>query len=197
MRAPLAELVRLAAEAGAGPLSRRRFTLLAACSPLAAMLGCANYQVGRKLLYPADITTVYVPLIESNSYRRGLGEWLTEAVIKEIDNVTPFKVVNSELQADSVLTCRIQSDTKQIAMLSPTNEGRELQVTFHITVDWRDSKGELVQPSQSIPGPAALNNPLQNTANMYTEIGQSVTSAQQTVIQELARQIVSMMEAPW
>ena len=196
MRAPFAELVRLAAEAGAGPLSRRRFALLVAGSPLAAMLGCANYQVGRKLLYPSDIRTVYVPLIESNSYRRGLGEWLTEAVIKEIDNATPFKVVNTEL-ADSTLTCRIVSDVKQIAMLSPTNEGRELQATFHITVDWRDNNGQLVQPSQAIPGPAGLANPMQNTANMFPEIGQSITSAQQAVIQELARQIVSMMEAPW
>lgn len=197
MRASFAELARLAAEAGARPLSRRRFTLLLAGSPLAAMFGCANYQVGRKLLYPADIQTVYVPLIESNSYRRGLGEWLTEAVIKEIDNVTPFKVMNSELAADSTLSCRIVSDIKQIAMLSPTNEGRELQATFHVTVDWRDHKGDLVQPSQSIPGPAALSNQIQNTANLFPEIGQSITSAQQTVIQELARQIVSMMEAPW
>ncbi|HUY88860.1 MAG TPA: LPS assembly lipoprotein LptE [Pirellulales bacterium] len=195
MGTPVAELARLASENAASQLSRRYFTLLAIGSPLAAMLGCAGYRWGRKSLYPADIATVYVPLIESSSYRRGLGEWLTEAVIKEIDNVTTFKVVNTD-QADSVLNCRIVSDVKQISMLSPTNEGRELQETFHVSVDWRDRKGELVQPSQSIPGPAALNQ-IQNTANMFPEIGQSITSAQQTVIQELARQIVSMMEAPW
>lgn len=197
MPAFLAEFVRLAAESGPGPLGRRRFALLLASAPLAATLGCANYRWGRKLLYPSDIRTVYVPLIASNSYRRGLGEWLTEAVVKEIDNVTPFKVVNSELGADSTLACRITSDVKQLAMESPTDEGRELQTTFYVTVDWRDRKGDLVQPSQAIPGPAALANPIQNTANMFPEIGQSITSAQQTVIQELARQIVSMMEAPW
>jgi len=58
--------------------------------------------MGTRTLYPPDIHTVYVPIIESNSYRRQLGEWLTEAVAKEIENVTPFKVVNTP-EADSVL----------------------------------------------------------------------------------------------
>lgn len=196
MLAPIAELVDLAAAAGASRLDRRRFALLAIGSPLAAMLGCARYHLGTRSLYPPDVTTVYVPLIKSNSYRRGLGEWLTEAVVKEIDEVTPFTVVNTEL-ADTTLDCRIISDIKQISMESPTDEGRELQTTFHVTVNWIDRKGEPIKPSQSIPGPAALNNQIQNTANMFPEIGQSITSAQQTVIQELARQIVSMMEAPW
>lgn len=177
-------------------ISRRRFVLLAAVSPLAAALGCAGYRMGARSLYPPDIETVYVPLIESSSYRRFLGEWLTEAVVKEIENVTPLKVVNSAEVADSVLNCRIQTDTKQISMSSPTSDGRELQVNFQVSVNWLDRMGDLVKPSQSIPGPPALNT-IQDTANMIPEIGGSVTTAQQAAIKRLAEQIVSMMEAPW
>ena len=190
------EAIAAALGCGGYGLSRRRFSLLVVGSPLAALLGCAGYRMGSRSLYPPDIETVFVPMIESNSYRRGLGEWLTEAVVKEIENVTPLKVVNTR-EADSALSCRIMSDTKQLAMESPTDEGRELQVNFQVSVQWVDRKGDLIKPEQSIPGPAALQNTIQDTANMFPEIGQSITSAQQTAIQRLAQQIVSMMEAPW
>jgi hypothetical protein len=177
------------------PISRRVFTRLAIGSPLAAVFGCAGYQTGARTLYPSDIQTVYVPMIESNSYRRNLGEWLTEAVIKQIEAVTPFKVVNTP-NADSVLSCRITSESKNLAMNSPTSEGRELRVNFQVAVDWLDRKGDAIKPAQAIPAPAGLNT-IQDGSNMFPEIGQSITSSQQTGIQRLAEQIVSMMEAAW
>jgi hypothetical protein len=175
--------------------SRREFAWLALASPLAAALGCAGYRMGARTLYPPDIETVYVPIIESNSYRRNLGEWLTEAVVKQIEKDTPFKVVNTP-EADSVLSCRIISDTKRIAMESSTDEGRELQVGWQVSVNWVDRKGDIIKPEQQIPAPQALNT-IQDGASMFPEIGQSITTAQQTSIERLARQIVSMMESAW
>ena len=54
--------------------------------------GCAGYQIGNYSLYPDHIRTVHVPVFESVSFRRNLGERLTEAVCKEIDRITPYKV---------------------------------------------------------------------------------------------------------
>ena len=178
-----------------GQLGRREFVWLTIASPLAAALGCAGYRMGARTLYPPDIETVYVPIIESNSYRRNLGEWLTEAVVKQIEKDTPFKVVNTP-EADSVLSCRIISDTKRIAMESSTDEGRELQVGWQVSVNWVDRKGDIIKPEQQIPAPQALNT-IQDGASMFPEIGQSITTAQQTSIERLARQIVSMMESAW
>ena len=67
------------------------------------LAGCASYQVGSESLYAPDVATVYVPMIESDSYRRDLGERLTEAVIKEIELKTPYKVVGTP-DADSILS---------------------------------------------------------------------------------------------
>ena len=39
-----------------------------------APAGCACYRFGAATLYPPDIHTVYVPVFESDSFRRGLGE---------------------------------------------------------------------------------------------------------------------------
>ena len=52
-------------------------------------LGIGNYQFGSRTLFPNDIETVYVPVFQSNSFRKGLGEQLTEAVIKEIEKRQP------------------------------------------------------------------------------------------------------------
>ena len=73
--------------------------------------GCAAYQIGNQSLYPLEIHTVSVPVFQSNSFRRNLGERLTEAVVKEIERRTPYKVV-SDPGADSVLTGRIVTERK-------------------------------------------------------------------------------------
>src|SRR4029078_9223924 len=85
------------------------FGTLTVC--LILLTGCIGYQVGAGSLYAPDIATVYVPMIESDSYRRDLGERLTEAVVKEIELKTPYKVVNSP-DADSILTARLVSDSR-------------------------------------------------------------------------------------
>ncbi len=72
---------------------------------LIAQSGCIGYQVGAGSLYAPDVATVYVPMIESDSYRRDLGERLTEAVCKEIELKTPYKVVSTP-DADSILSVR-------------------------------------------------------------------------------------------
>ena len=57
-----------------------------------------------------DIQTIRVPVFQSSSFRRDLGEQLTEAVVKEIEKRTPYKVVR-DASADSVLIGRITSET--------------------------------------------------------------------------------------
>ena len=62
---------------------------------LVAISGCAGYQLGIDSLYRPDVKTVHVPIFQSDSYRRGLGEQLTEAVVKQIESRTPYKVVSA------------------------------------------------------------------------------------------------------
>ena len=76
------------------------------------LAGCIGYHVGTNSLYAPDVATVYVPMIESDSYRRDLGERLTEAVVKEIELKTPYKVVSTP-DADSILSARLMTDTRQ------------------------------------------------------------------------------------
>lgn len=163
---------------------------------LIAGSGCANYRMGARSIYAPDVQTVYVPMIQSNSYRQFLGEWLTEAVVKRIEQVTPYKVVPREDEADSVLRVRINSDVKQVQMESFTDEPRELQFNMQVGADWVNRNGQQLGQPVNVPLPASLN-PIDQSANLYPELGQSVSSAEMRDVQQLAVQIVSMMEAPW
>lgn len=157
--------------------------------------GCAPYRLGVQSLYSCNIRTVYVPMFESESYRRNLGERLTEAVQKEIERRTPYKVVGTP-SADSVLTGRIRTETKGVSLEAPTDEARELQYYFTVEVQWIDRNGAELQQMGSVPMPAAMVTLLNNNS-FFPEVGQSMSTGQQEAINQLARQIVGLMEAPW
>lgn len=179
------------------PSNERPSVCLVAAVLILSLGGCAGYRFGAGSLYPPDIHTVYVPVFESDSFRRGLGERLTEAVVKEIELKTPYKVVSSA-EADSVLTGKILLDTKRVLVEDPNDQPRETQVSMVIKVAWIDRKGDLVGSTTTgkIPIPDdALS--LTATGQLIPEYGQSTVTAQQQTINTLAEKIVQMMEAPW
>lgn len=177
------------------PLTFPRVLHGAALLLLIASIGCASYRVGTRSLFPPDVQTVYVPMFESSSFRRGLGERLTEAVMKEIELRTPFKVVGTP-PADSVLTGRLISDLKGVTVEASTDEPRQLQLTYAVQVSWVDRRGEMLRPAETFAMPDALTD-VSQTVTFVPETGQSMATAQQEAIERLARQIVAMMETPW
>jgi hypothetical protein len=173
------------------PRIDRRLLLLL----LGWLSGCAGYQIGNQSLYPPDIHTVYVPVFASKSFRRDLGERLTEAVAKEIELKTPFKVVGDP-NADSVLTGRIVDERKSILVPDLTGDARELQVGMKVEVSWCDRKGRMLRDVKTIPLPEEMTT-VEGTANVVPEVGQSIATAQQEAICRMAQQIVGLMEKPW
>ena len=170
--------------------------LAAAC---AACAGCAGYRFGNNTLYAANIRTIYVPIFQCDSFRTtpaiDIGERLTEAVCKEIEKRTPFKVVGDSAGADSVLTGRVVADTKRMVVESPTDQSRQVEMNIQVLVTWAD-RGGAVLSSGAIPQPAASVD-VGQAAMLVPEFGRSVVSTQQEGIERMARQIVGLMEEPW
>jgi len=162
---------------------------------LLAVTGCVGYHLGTASLYPSNIQTVYVPIFESDSFRRYLGERLTEAVIKEIELKTPYKVTGDS-GADSILSGRITHDNKRVMVLNKYHDPRENEISLQVQVRWLDRQSNLIREASPIPLPDELAS-IRETSLLVPEVGQSVATAQQQAIQRLAVQIVSMMEAPW
>ena len=175
-----------------------RLSALAVCLlVLSGMLGCVHYQFGHRSLYQPDIHTVHVPIFTSRSFRRDLGERVTEAVVKEIEATTPYKVT-SAASADSVLRGTLVDDHKLVQGQNQYDEPRILQQDLQITYEWIDQRGELIrQPATLSLAPVLRSDSISNNGVFYPEAGQSITTAQQEAIQNFAKQVVRTMQAPW
>lgn len=158
------------------------------------VIGCAGYKIGMRTLYCSDIHNVHVPIFESDSYRRFLGERLTEAVVKEIELKTPYKVVDAS-RADTVLYGRIARDTKRVVTENRLDEPRDIELNFFVQVRWVDRR-EMTIGNSTVSVPSNLVS-AQATNHAISEAGQSIATAQQEAIQTLATEIVAQMEVPW
>ncbi len=156
--------------------------------PIVAASGCTGYQLGNRLLYRGDIRSVHVPIFESDSYRRFLGQQLTEAVVKQIELDTPLTLAN-RAAADSFLQGQIISVRKQPRTLNRFSEPRVLQIEWLVEVDWVDRSGCPLMERQRIR--------ITDSVEFIPEGGQSLSSGQRQLIERVAQQIVGQMEAPW
>ncbi len=151
-------------------------------------VGCAGYHLGNQYLYRSDIRTVHVAMFESDSYRRFLGQRTTEAVIKEVELSTPLTITNPQI-ADSFIRGRIIQERKRVVGENRLDEARSLGVTWVVEIDWVDRAGTPLMQRQTIQ--------INEDAVFIPEGGQSLTTAQQKIIERVARQTVSQMQNPW
>jgi hypothetical protein len=124
-----------------------------------------------------------------------MGVRLTEAVQKEIEDRTPYKISDAS-RADSTLVCRINFDTKRVLTETKTDEPRDLRLTLAAEVNWTDRIGNVLMQNRFLP-PGETAFYFSESANMVPEGGQSITTSQQRAIQRLAEHIVDQMESRW
>lgn len=145
--------------------------------------------------YRQDIHTVHVPIFTSASFRRGVEFQLTEAVQKEIQNQTPFRLAKGEY-ADTRLTGRITSIRKRVLGETAQDDPRQLQYQVALQVTWEDLRTQRVIREQRIDIPPDVV-PLLAQSSFAPELGQSMATARQRAVDNLARQIVQLMQTPW
>jgi len=185
---------------------------------LALLPGCANWDghfclfgYTTRPLYDLGIRTVRVPIFKNFTFRRGLEFQLTEAVVREIESKTPYKVVQ-DCDADTELIGTIVGRSKAVINYNQLAETREAQTTLTVEVVWRDLRaghgGEVLslpvpgKPGDPPPPPPAPGAPappvlVQSLGTFIPELGGSLTTAEKENVDRLAVQIVSMMEKPW
>ena len=187
---------------------RRSLSSLTAALIAVTCAGCLGYRVGADTLYAPDVRTVYVPMIESDSFRRDLGERLTEAVVKEIELKTPYKVIGSP-NADSVLDVSLLPDRRRLLAEDALDNPRLLENQLSAVVSWQNRRRLPLVPVQTFALPGGLVQEglpqgavgdlvgIDQTTLLFPEAGQTIASQQQLAITRLAEQIVSTMETPW
>ncbi|PHQ32875.1 LPS assembly lipoprotein LptE [Rhodopirellula bahusiensis] len=159
------------------------------------MLGCAPYQFGNAALFPQNIRTVHVPIIRNSTFREDLGIRLTEALNKEIELRTPYKVTADPL-ADTVLRCEVIDETKRVLTENDADYVRALDAAVQVRASWSDRQGRLLMKNSIVPTDD-LTILFSQDERFVPEAGQSIDTATQKAIEDLANRIVSQMEARW
>jgi hypothetical protein len=119
---------------------------------------------------------IYVPVFKNQSLQRGLGIELTQAVIREIESKTQYKVLPSRDGADSELLGTIEAFTKD-----GRNQESDAQRLISVRLAWRD-----LRTGKSVLSPA--------TVTASDSVAKEVHSTMREQVDRLAAQIVSVLE---
>lgn len=161
----------------------------------ALLTGCAGYNFGSQSMFRPDIRTIHIPIAKNDSFRHDVGVRLTEALIRKIQDRTPY-IVTSDPNADSVLTCRFGGDSKQVLTETATDEVRALDMIVSVDASWIGRRGEVLMENRILPE-GNLSLIFSQEARVVPEAGQSIETELQNAIEDLADRIVSQMEARW
>ena len=115
--------------------------------PLAgcALLGCAGVAgYSTETTYPTDISTVAVEVFRNDSYEVGLEAELTEAIVKEMQRVTPWAVTSTQ-RAEARLTGEVRS-VELRAVSVQRGSGLTQELAYRITVNFRFEDARSAEP---------------------------------------------------
>lgn len=166
----------------------RPFRAILAVTVVLSPLGC-GYTV--RPPFDRSIKTVYVPQFKSQRFRRDLNLQLTNLLITEIQNRTPYTVVGSPEGADARLDGVITLDDKNLVVESPNNLPRQLSSYLVCTVTFVDNR---TGASTTKTTPPALVGEI---AQYFPEIGETSQLGFQKAMSKMVKDIVSMMENSW
>ena len=165
------------------PLAR----LLGMLLLLAPLAGCGYTQ---KELFPDQYQTVAVPIFENRTFYRHVENDLSEALIKEIEHRTPYKVV-APGAADTILQGTITSvDQRELSRRTVGGVPEEVEVAIRVNFEWKNLRsGEALRSRSGF-----------EVAGRYVParpVSEPFDVAQHTAVKRLAEQIVSTLRADW
>jgi hypothetical protein len=141
-------------------------------------------------VFDRDIATIAVPIFENHTFYRDIEFQLTEALVKEIERRTPYKVAPA-VRADSTFIGHIREVELDRLSRSPrTGLAEEAVVSVTIDFEWRDLRTNQVLVERRFFSGHGLFVPSEPTGELI-ELGRFAA------VQQLAADIVGEMQSPW
>jgi hypothetical protein len=158
-----------------------------------AAAGCASDPtVGYAAVAPFsdDVRTIAIPIATNESFVRDVEFDLTDALIKEIEARTSWKVVGMA-RADTVLSTQIRRvDLDQVSKSPVTGLGEEVLVRVTIDFQWKDYRNDALLAERRGFAGQRMFDPSRPT-------GERVELGRMAVVQLLARDVVDVMRSAW
>jgi serine/threonine-protein kinase RIO1 len=146
--------------------------------------GCGYSQ---KSLISRKINSIYIPIFDNATFRRGLEFELTKAVKDEIMSRTSLRIVQKD-SADTILSGSIRDVKENVLTQNSRDNIVESQVKIYADITLSDRRTERVLISRSN---------LNGAAEFITGRGENVQSGIEEGIANLAKVIVNNLEEEW
>ena len=178
-------------------MTKIKFTLAMVAVFMSALFGISGCDLGSYnncWLYPEDVTSVYVEMFDSQSFRRGHGYTLTDAIAKRIEAETPYKIVSDRDLADTLLSGKICSiGSRILAMERETGRSMEHEAMTTVMVTWKNlNTGEILVDNETVSASASYSQFLGNENNR-----QDFDYAADVAINRAAERVVELMQVKW
>ena len=166
------------------------FTACGLFSIFAVMLTAGGCLKGysNESLYRNDISTVYVEMFDTSSYRRGVEVDFTDALCKRIELETPYKILSDKNRADSIISGNITITNSTLSLERETGRALENELTVEADFSWKNLRtGELIMENEPASAAVAYSSLLNQGENYSTAQAAS----------RLAKRVVELMQKDW
>ena len=165
----------------------RATAVVAAVWCMAVLTGCGY--TGKEL-FPDKYQTVATPIFENRTFYRGVEFELAEALTKQVQSRTPYKVVSPGV-AQTILEGTITSiQQRQLSRRRPGGVPQEIELSVTVDFIWKDLvSGDVIRGRR---GFVAVGRHVPTSG-----VGEPFEVAQHQAVQRLARDIVSTMQSDW
>ncbi len=149
--------------------------------------GCGDNRYTQGWPYPEKVRSVYVEMFNSKSLRRGGEYTLTDAICKQIEVQTPYKIIADRNRADSVLYGEILSlGDSVLSTEAKTGVAVEKEARVELIFSWKDlNTGQMYVNEKRI------------TAAADYAIGQEFEYGRDVAVNKAAIKVVESMRIEW
>ncbi|MDG6005070.1 hypothetical protein BIY37_06650 [Candidatus Brocadia sapporoensis] len=140
-----------------------------------------------KSLIRSNVRSIYIPIFDNNTFRRGYEFDLTKAVRDQILMRTRLHLVDKD-EADSILFGKIASFDENVLIVNSHDNIVESRTSVRIEIRWVDKRtGRVIVERKNIAKPAEF----------ITLRNETLTSSKNEALVNVARSIVDTMEEDW
>ena len=151
---------------------------------LFGIAGCGYTTQARN---PANVHSVYVPIFDNRTFRRGLEVQLTQAVKTELLHKSGLRLA-SQPNADTELIGEIVDVRESVLLQDLRDDIVETGVSITVDLVWKDRRtGRILLDKRGVT----------DTAEFIVTRGETIGVATEEAFRDLAERIVALLEEGW
>ncbi|MGR3219353.1 MAG: LptE family protein [Candidatus Anammoxibacter sp.] len=163
---------------------KRKLVWLLPILIISILIGCSY---SSRSILKQNVNTVYIPIFDNKTFRRGLEFGLTRAIKNEIMFKTQLKIAEKD-NADSLLSGEIVDFTEQTMTVDSNDNIVESRIFISVNFTWKDLRsGRILAESKDVVAPTEF----------IVDRGETIETAKNESYVDIAENIVALMSERW